>query len=137
MSVLGIFCRPDHPEGYGQCGGRHGVYDHSTGTAHGYVTLVVQCEDWIELNAVRDRLQATRVVEIGTQATFGNPPARWDWEHRDDGWYGGRFELVFATASSYGGGYDSNGNRIEPGRFITYGDNRAMAYLTGKEVLRS
>lgn len=145
MSVLGVFCRPNHPRGYGNCGGldevwagryytaRDQVGYHMSGTAHGYVTVVVLSADWEQHGAV-----VLRLAE----------PSADPWK-RGDGWYGGPYEPVWAMEgefsdvadhgykhSRWGGTASRNpGRPFLLGEADTYGDNRACAFLAAEDVL--
>lgn len=142
MTLLGIFCRANHPKGYGTCGtpqwapSVQPTQQHDpSGTAHGYVTLAVQCEDWLELRAIKDRLAVYRTANSGTQKNITSGYRRWNWNGRSDDWFAGPFELVFVTQGYGNSGFGMNGDVFPIGSYISYGDNRAFAFLTAKEVL--
>lgn len=127
MTVIGVFCRPNHPGGFG---GQlpteyHGLvldtpYRDLMGKfgAHGYVTWIVRCEDWIELGAVRDLLR------LGSE-----------WETRGDEWFSGPLDLVAAWEGYVGPPVDHSGRHFEGSRWTSIGDNRGLAWLTAREVL--
>lgn len=127
-TVLGVFARANHPEGYGQ-GQR----------AHGYVVVVVQCDDWDELAAVDAKLSRPHYEPDPDRPGLNRPmmPPGVDPWKRGDAWYAGPYELVWASAVE----------RVREARPMnlkfgitlgdrpSYGDNRAMAYLAASEVL--
>lgn len=148
MTVIGVFCRANHPPGYGGMGytpppcAPQGVKDfhekHRKGiaatAAHGYVTLIAKCEDFKELQRV--------VLALRN---------RWfPWYRRTDDWYAGIFELVWGLeieipdfgpeafkdllfASTWS--LDQNLRDFDLHTYNSYGDNRACAYLSAAEVL--
>jgi hypothetical protein len=129
--IVGVFNRPDHPEGYGFP--RVAGFDEfenryylakPTARAHGYVTLFVRCEDQEQLDAVARKLGREEFHGID----LSDPPqysAGWLGE-----WFGGRFDLV-ATVPDV---------KFPEGRNPDYncmGDNRMVAVFNAEKVLEA
>lgn len=130
VPVIGVFCRPNHPRGYAawpanlsgpeldeirnqplaQAAGHLG--------AHGYVTWLVLCQDWVELNAVRD------ILRQGSE-----------WDQRGDEWYSGPLDFVCAYAGSVSGVLNHNASPVAGNRWESLGDNRAFAMVNADVVL--
>lgn len=136
--VLGVFARPNHPEGYGQCHGETNNYgQHVNAKAHGYIVVVVQCADWDELDAVKERLMRYDYGEFDPSTGRKLLPGFDPWR-RGDYWYAGPYELVFSTEINdvlEVRGMNFYGVPLTLGDRPSYGDNRAMAYLDASEVL--
>lgn len=113
--MIAVFCRSDHPEGFG----------YPNNTAHGYVTVLVRCDDQVQLNEVKERMR----------------DFRWPDRHERDDWFSGRFDLVALIGGHPQFIDDGYGNPTGmPGakQFATsYGDNRAFAYLDADLLLES
>lgn len=131
--MVAIFCRSSHPSGYGGFHGYMGAAPAEvhqwadparpdlTG-AHGYVTLVVECEDKDEVERVRTRVQYY-----------------WQWPNRWDTWYSGPFDLV---AVMHGVEVISEilwsanmTQKVSGQQLRSIGDNRAVAFLEAKDIL--
>lgn len=140
MTVIGVFARADHPEGYGFCQGldMSNYGRHLGAKAHGYVVVVVNCEDWAELGLVRDVLSEHRYNRSGERPVELPGFDPWD---RGDRWYAGPYELVWsADVADVFEARPMNWFQTMPlslGDRPSYGDNRAMAYLSAEEVLRN
>lgn len=106
-TLIGIFSRADHPNGYG----------YPNGTAHGYVILLVYCSSPEELSAVQSRLQAPFFPG-----------------HRNDNWYSGIFDLTAHIKSKERPDIFDNWGNKDRGH-ISIGDNRAVFILEAAEVL--
>jgi hypothetical protein len=130
MTVIGLFCRPNHPKGYAAWPpGADGDAIRKQAEvkpldvirefgAHGYVTWFVTCKDWVELNAVRD------ILRQGSQ-----------WDLREDTWYAGPLDFVLAFEGHVGEFIDFNGSRFSGSKWISIGDNRAIAVVGAETVL--
>lgn len=122
MTVVAVFCRIDHPDGYAM-GGKQGK------GAHGYVTLVVECLDFPQVKRVAKHLH-----DVG-----------FEWPGRGgDGWYDGKFDLVFSREAelrtvntAWLGPLPgmAGTNKAAPGDNKSLGDNRAVAYLDASHIL--
>lgn len=115
MSVVGIFARADHPEGWGM----------ARNTAHGFVVIGVRCADADELQAVWRKLaDGWSGIEGATTYSAGalDPNG-----HR---WFGGRFQLI-ATATDF---EVISFSSASP-RFNCLGDNRFVGVYEADEVL--
>lgn len=140
-TVLGVFARANHPEGYGFCQGldmsRGG--QHLRAKAHGYVVVIVKCADWDELNAVKAKLGEFHYEDDPDRPGFRRPmmPPGVDPWKRGDAWYAGPYEMVWAAAVEFAAyaAMNMNGMPIKLGERPSYGDNRALAYLDASEVL--
>lgn len=136
--VLGVFARPNHPEGYGQCRGETNSFgQHVQAGAHGYIVVVVQCCDWDELDAVKKPLLRQDYGERGPTGDRKLLPGFDPWK-RGDKWYAGPYELVFGVEVSdliEARAMNFYGTPLALGDRPSYGDNRAMAYLDASEVL--
>lgn len=131
--IIGVFCRRDHPPGYGKYSGHFyaapaEVFQENTDDegywcgAHGYVTLLVNCEDHNELQRVQDAV-----------STY------WQWPERNDVWYSGPFDLVGALH-----GVDviaeilwsaNLATIVDRPQYRSLGDNRAVAFLNAKDIV--
>lgn len=107
MSTYALFARPSHPRGWG----------FQDGKAHGYVVLLIRCQDYVEVKAVRDKL--TRWP--GLPEPYGHPYA----------WFGGVMDFL-GTVEAVGYDVFNSGGRSES---LCIGDNRYLGILTAKEVL--
>lgn len=114
--IFAVFCRPDHPEGYGQ--GKR---------AHGYSTIIVACSDEPQVAAVQQRLATEGLPEpLG----HGYP------------WYGGRMDLVARLygpniAVFAGGSWVESQQRFwETERTgVSLGDNRFVGFYDARDLL--
>lgn len=104
--TVGVFARPDHPEGWGF--GK---------TAHGYVVLFVRCRDDEELDSVTHRLSHAPFYGIGDSHIYS--------EGALNKWFGGRFDRI-ATVPDVDLPY---------GPFQCRGDNRMVAVYDANDVL--
>lgn len=135
--ILSVHARANHPTGYGWCSGvnQDGRSHQINGPAHGYVVVVVRCESWDEVRAVRDRLAEQPYDRSGERPE--KLPGFDPWR-RGDEWYAGPYEMVWAAEvegiGEVRGMYDGL-PPIAVGDRPSYGDNRAMAYLDAAEVL--
>ena len=142
--ILAVFARETHPPGYGGISGIAGcpnyrapenvrmhqqsALDRGARPAHGYVILVVECADIEELAKVTERLHEW-----------------WEYPGRNDGWYGGSFDLVWhgeieAVMAAHRTFQIDHGKLgatfpIPIGQANSYGDNRACAYLDALDIL--
>ena len=113
--LIGVFCRPNHPKGYG-----YGE------TAHGYVTVLVVCDDHHQLRAVTEKLRGE-----GYPEPYGHPYP----------WYGGRLDLVatFAAPRPGDGGFVLGHwvglEQMSPPCSQSLGDNRFVAVELAKDIL--
>ncbi len=120
--MIAVYARSDHPPGYGyppregEAGGR----------AHGYVVLLVTCEDQDELDRVTTRLAN------GWQGITAEQAQQHGYQGGQlSDWYGGKFDLVAQiigpSEAWVGRGYS--------GRFASLGDNRFVGKYKAAEVL--
>lgn len=127
--MIGVFARADHPKGYGICRGHISEYGHhQEAEAHGYVVVIVECKDMRELKDVMHVLQKREYADQ-------KPLPGWDPWARGDAWYAGPYEFLWATDSPLGPTIDRYGNLIDLGVKPSYGDNRALAFLSAEEIL--
>jgi hypothetical protein len=108
MKYCGIYCRSDHPTGYGM----------HNGTAHGYVTMLVSSDT----NNFPGRITG---VPIGK---FMNNPGWWDT------WYGGNFDLVAIIPHVEGDPLLIVHSSSQVSTCASYGDNRAIACVTIEQL---
>lgn len=136
--IVGVFCRANHPAGYGgfpdvppdALAGLRADFERVYGArgeqhsgAHGYVTLIVSCATPTELEAVETRLKFW-----------------FQWAAREDLWYGGTFDLVSTITPRTpcdliaSGRYPGASDWVSLG-WVSLGDNRAAAHLSAADVL--
>ena len=107
--MIGIYARANHPTGYGM----------ADGEAHGYVVLLVRCQDRETVEAVSEKLARGFYGVKGETYSVGHLGK----------WYGGSFDHL-ATLP---------GDEVEDGgleqRFRSIGDNRFVGVYEADEVL--
>ena len=103
-----LYARADHPSGYGM-----------GDKAHGYSVLAITTQNWIETNAVKERMNKPFFNTSG------------DRTEADDEWYGGDFDLI---AVIEGGSriLDYDGHEWMK---RSYGDNRFFGVFRAAEIL--
>lgn len=119
--ICGVFCRPNHPEGYGQCRGpiQSGASGYHQAAAHGYVTVIVKAQTYLELWAAQE------ILKKG-----------YHWPGRQDNWYSGPMEMVAVLegttrVNDHYGRPTADEDEIA----IAVGDNRAFAYVKASYLL--
>ena len=123
--MIAVFARPNHPHYITEQWG-NGPQDSYEWRYHGYVVIMVHCKDYPEALAVKAKLMNEGLAE----------PYQGH-ESMEQGWYGGRMELVALL----------KGNKISPEAHMvssplteyntkqSMGDNRFTGFYEAEEIL--